>query len=132
MMARMSKLSLRLNNLWGIGKNMFVMRSNVRSKNMGIEYDCMKCIWMSHLKVYNLWIVKREKNETIVKELILAHTRVVQLINKVSINHLMMIPRYYANPRKKHIKLDRLRIRYYVSLHEIGHILGDDQTSIIL
>ena len=37
---------------------------------------------------------------------------------------------YYANPRKKHIQIRPTKnTGYYVSaLHEIGHILGDDQT----
>ena len=61
------------------------------------------------------------------------HIQELCAVNHITVSYQSLdddIPNYYANPRKKHIHIRPTKnTGYYVSaLHEIGHILGDDQT----
>ena len=61
------------------------------------------------------------------------HIQELCAVNHITVSYQSLdaeIPNYYANPRKKHIHIRPTKnTGYYVSaLHEIGHILGDNQT----
>jgi hypothetical protein len=91
---------------------------------------------MSHLKAIRfVGIVKRRgKMRPLVKRIDMAlHIQELCAVNHITVSYQSLddeIPRYYANPSRKHIHIRPTKnTGYYVSaLHEIGHILGDDQT----
>ena len=61
------------------------------------------------------------------------HIQELCAVNHISVSYQPLsadIPNYYANPRKKHIHIRPTKnTGFYVSaLHEIGHILGKNQT----
>ena len=61
------------------------------------------------------------------------HVQELCAVNHITVSYQSLdaeVPNYYANPRKKHIHIRPTKnTGYYVSaLHEIGHILGDNQT----
>lgn len=79
-------------------------------------------------------VERRGKMRPLVKRIDMAmHIQELCAVNHITVSYQSLddeIPRYYANPRKKHIHIRPTKnTGYYVSaLHEIGHILGDDQT----
>ena len=91
---------------------------------------------MSHLKAIQFVgiVERRGKMRPLVKRIDMAmHIQELCAVNHITVSYQSLdddIPNYYANPRKKHIHIRPTKnTGYYVSaLHEIGHILGDDQT----
>tara|TARA_Y100001938_G_scaffold135927_1_gene198175 strand:+ start:5702 stop:6172 length:471 start_codon:yes stop_codon:yes gene_type:complete len=91
---------------------------------------------MSHLKAIQFVgiVGRRGKMRPLVKRIDMAlHIQELCAVNHITVSYQSLdddIPNYYANPRKKHIHIRPTKnTGYYVSaLHEIGHILGDDQT----
>ena len=79
-------------------------------------------------------VERRGKMRPLVKRIDMAmHIQELCAVNHITVSYQSLdddIPNYYANPRKKHIHIRPTKnTGYYVSaLHEIGHILGDDQT----
>ena len=73
-------------------------------------------------------------NKALVKRIDMAlHIQELCAVNHITVSYQSLdadVPNYYANQRKKHIHIRPTKnTGYYVSaLHEIGHILGDDQT----
>ena len=91
---------------------------------------------MSHLKAIQFVgiVERRGKMRPLVKRIDMAmHIQELCAVNHITVSYQSLdddIPNYYANPRKKHIHIRPTKnTGYYVSaLHEIGHILGDNQT----
>ena len=91
---------------------------------------------MSHLKAIQFVgiVERRGKMRPLVKRIDMAlHIQELCAKHNITVTYQSLddeIPRYYANPSRKHIHIRPTKnTGYYVSaLHEIGHILGDDQT----
>ena len=74
-----------------------------------------------------------ERDQMTIRRIDMAiHVQEICALNNIKVNYQSMDdtePRYWANPRKREIQIRPTKnTGYYVSaLHEIGHIIGDNQ-----